>query len=107
MRKRSALVALGALMAMGCVAGCDDEPPTHSKACVDEETMRRVDDDDCDDPHRATFIHWFYMPASQPVPAVGATMDRTQGSFTAPAGARAATVSRSGFGGRAGGGSGS
>ncbi len=104
MRKRSAAVALGSVFAALVLAACQkrDPDPDYSQVCVDEQTGRRVDDDECDG--GGSGRGWIFFPYSYPVPAVGAVVDRSHGSAVRPASGRIAPVARGGFGGRAAGG---
>ena len=105
--KRSRLVSLGALMVMAAgslAASCDDtEEEEHSQICVDEATMQRLEDDQCDD-HGSNGHFWYYGSSRHPAPAVGQPVDRAHFSTTRPTFGKISTVSRAGFGGRAAGG---
>ena len=104
-RKRSAAVVLGGLFAALAMTACGSGDPDHSEICIDKEAKRRVEDDDCRKGRAGSTF--FYMPYAHGAPAVGQPVDTTKGSFTKPSTGRIAPVSRGGFGGRAGGGSGS
>lgn len=79
------------------VAGCEDsdaDPYDHQRVCVEDETLLRHDDIDCDNGHSG--VAWYYIPYRSAAPAIGSKA--TGGSFTKPTGSIAG-VSRNGFGG--------
>lgn len=101
MRKRSVVVVVGGVLATaGAIWWLNSADPDYSRACVDQETEVRVEDEDCEDEHSPGGARWFYSGYSHSVPPVGTKMNMTQGSFTKPSGS-ISTVSRGGFGGRA------
>jgi hypothetical protein len=108
--KRSRVVVLGALAALGALAsasltGCAGDEPDHAQVCYDEQTRRRVADERCDDSTNRG-ARWFYVPRGvTTVPPVGSELDTSRGSFTRPTSGSVRTVSRGGFGGRGGAGS--
>lgn len=82
-------------------SACSEEEPEYDQICVDQETMVRVEDSDCE-PERGS-RHWFYIPFARgvtvPAHPIGSKVT-TSGSFTKPA---TGTFSRGGFGGYRGG----
>ena len=101
MRKRSVVVVVGGVLATaGAIWWFNSADPDYSRACVDQETEVRVEDEDCEEPGYTGGARWFYSGYSHSVSPVGAKMNMTQGSYTKPSGS-IASVSRGGFGGRA------
>lgn len=89
----AALCAATLSIAARCGDGDDVTEPDHAQICVSEQTLRRVDDEWCDDSlTRGT--RWFYTPIGAPVPAVGESVDTERGSFTRPPTGKVSTVSR-------------
>lgn len=97
--KRSVGVLLGAgiVAASMAMSACSEEGQEYDEICVNQETMIRGEDGDCDN-HRSGFA-WFYVPyiknGTTPAHPIGSKVT-TSGSFTKPA---TGTFSRGGFGG--------
>ncbi|MEV1286544.1 hypothetical protein [Micromonospora sp. NPDC049679] len=123
-------VALTAACSPQRVDGSSDDGAEYGAVCGDPQTQERLDDDDCDDDsgHQSRG-GWYFIPAGRPYPAKGQKV--SGGSFTRPSGgstvkyggasptggtfaksggnaatgggAESGSVSRGGFGGKAGG----
>lgn len=101
--KRSTLVVLGVgfLTVCGGAYWLLDGGEQYDEVCVNQETMIRVQDSDCESEHEGH--HWYYMSyprfGSLPPHPIGSKVT-TSGSFTKPA---TGAFSRGGFGGVRGG----
>jgi hypothetical protein len=115
--KRSAFV--GATLLAACAAACGQpaNQPPDARACVDKNTMKVVPEAQCASVQHAggganPFMWWYlgrsmapnYFPGgSYMAPAIGSTLPRSSGSWTAPSYSGGSSTSRGGFGSTAGG----
>jgi len=84
-RMRSASVAIGATAVVAAaLSGCTVSED-YTTVCVDEDTMERVSDYDCDDDSYGSGSYvWYYLGSGRRIPSVGSRV--SGGSTTPPAG---------------------
>lgn len=87
-RRRNILIALGALLALliGLGIWVNTNPNTYAATCMDERTMSRHATIDACENEDASYYRWWYTPRGSEVPAVGQTVDPSQGSKMEPGG---------------------
>lgn len=85
-RMRSARVAIGVTAVVAAaLTGCSASED-YTAVCVDEDTMERVSDDDCDDDNDGygtsggSYV-WYYLGSGRRVPSLGS---RVSGGSTSP-----------------------
>ena len=88
-RMRSARVAIGVTAVVAAsLSGCSTSED-YTAVCVDEDTMERVSDDDCDDDNDGYGTYggssyvWYYLGSGRRVPSLGS---RVSGGSTSPPG---------------------
>lgn len=90
-RSASVTVSLAALVAAG-LTGCSSGPD-YQGVCVDPQTQRRIEDDNCKSNSSGTGGRWLYFSNGSQAPAIG---ERASGGTSqVPHGS---SVSRGGFG---------
>lgn len=84
-RMRSASVAIGVTAVVAAaLSGCSLSE-NYTAVCVDEDTMERVSDYDCDDDSYGTNSYvWYYLGSNSRIPSVGSRV--SGGSTTPPSG---------------------
>lgn len=101
MRKRTAAITIGGVLAGLALAACGAETPDYTKICKDAKTSVRVEDKDCDNGGSGgSYVHSYY-PGNQKVPPVG--MHAPSGLSSLPAGKSVGVApAKGGFGTHAG-----
>lgn len=101
MRKRTAAITIGGVLAGLALAACGSETPDYSRICKDAKTDIRVEDDKCDNGGSGgSYVHSYHSGGSK-APAVGSKV--TGGSSSIPAGKSFGSVpAKGGFGTHAG-----
>lgn len=101
MRKRTAAITIGGVLAGLALAACGSDTPDYGRICKEAKTNIRVDDGKCDNGGSGgSYVHT-YIPSSQKAPAVGSHV--TGGSSSIPAGKTYTSVpAKGGFGTHAG-----
>lgn len=82
-RMRSVSVAIGVTAVVAAaLSGCTTSED-YTAVCVDDDTMERVSDYECDDDYSSSYV-WYYLGSGSRVPSVGSHV--SGGSTTPPAG---------------------
>lgn len=98
----------GAFGLLAASVGACGQPaePDHAQVCLDESTLQRVDDHECEDEGGGGYVHsgggrrrWAYIPSSHGYPAVGQPAASGTYSYTRPSAGSISTVKPAGLGG--------
>ena len=101
MRKRTAAITIGGVLAGLALAACGSDEPDYSRICREAKTNIRADDSKCDNGGSGGGYVHHYIPSSQSAPPVGSHV--TGGSSSIPAGKTYTSVpAKGGFGTHAG-----